>query len=868
MIIMMITASLFLNNQTVKADTLETGLYIYTGYEDNLADETKLEYFTKNATVTTDKRFSFVYVTKNGENETRSIIQSNNVTIPEGLTLTPADNDKYVTAKATQTGKYTVTYSGSSADVTLLENLEPGFYLYRGSSGPADGMDLDKYYKEASVTPSTTFGLAYVEIIDGVMKRTAIKLDNASLSKPEGLQLTVADFDNQFMTANAANSGKYKLSYNGSEVTITFPEKFDQGLYIYTGNESPIDDPDFSHYTNEKELSINKDYVLMLVYVDENGSRSSADPGKVDKSSDLIITNHDGDKMTFRTSKAGDYVVKYKKNNTEITNFSVTLKFSDNDDDEDTTLASYKFGTTKYYFGLVDWTGESTTENAFMVDYRPIDQMGSIRRFRSAFVGTKQQQANKEVAPQNIMDSISDLKVELDPSSTIDPNAVQIVRNENEKISVFGVSCDKFELIIDANYAGKAIFKTTFNLHVGEEVIPLTSIQEYEVIDYEDIVIYLNNDQMSHFEDYFNPSSGDSYGKLEGLYGKEINRKKPQNVIVVLPEGEYEGMYHINMQDFVNANQTNSMTFSGFVTDDTHHREAPTRIRGGFVVNGGRIKFEHLDMVASSNVNYNDKKGREYSGKKVGMIAEKNNTNLADISWIMSCSFSDYDYAVISTETGVVAACSYNYFKDNDYGFYMNCDGSWFGTGADGNFGNVFVNSKTAAVALISTPSKKPFNVLFNKNLFFNNVDGYDFYVEEDGTEENIAGYLMMYNYYGKTLNDDRNSVTADNTRPARVNYGGTRFAIVYTNPCLMFPLEDKPNIKDYMWDIVRTDEDPFSAPGVLGLDNTPGLFSCAMNNVRIVLNGSAKNNVNTFEILEINDNGVNQIGGFRSGQR
>ena len=66
MIIMMITASLFLNNQTVKADTLETGLYIYTGYEDNLADETKLEYFTKNATVTTDKRFSFVYVTKNG----------------------------------------------------------------------------------------------------------------------------------------------------------------------------------------------------------------------------------------------------------------------------------------------------------------------------------------------------------------------------------------------------------------------------------------------------------------------------------------------------------------------------------------------------------------------------------------------------------------------------------------------------------------------------------------------------------------------------------------------------------------------------------------------------------------------------------
>ena len=305
------------------------------------------------------------------------------------------------------------------------------------------------------------------------------------------------------------------------------------------------------------------------------------------------------------------------------------------------------------------------------------------------------------------------------------------------------------------------------------------------------------------------------------------------------------------------------ITFVGSNSDEG----ITTTIKGGFVVNGGRVRFEFLNLEGSNTISYTDKEGKEYSGKKVGIIAEKDNDAdgyVADVSFIHFCKMSNYDYALVSTAKGVIAQCSFNYFENNDYCFYMDCEGKWFSTGADGNSGNIFVNSGKAAVALISTPTNKPFDVKFNKNLFFNNNENaYDFYVEEDGTADNKACYLMMYNYYGKTVNPEGQSVTATNVRSARVNYGKTSNAIVYTNPCLMFPAVSDMNA--YRRPDIMGGDDPYSIDGVLGLDRKDGLYSCAMNNNGIVLNGESKDDLTTFEILELNEDGVKQLGGLRN---
>ena len=81
-----------------------------------------------------------------------------------------------------------------------------------------------------------------------------------------------------------------------------------------------------------------------------------------------------------------------------------------------------------------------------------------------------------------------------------------------------------------------------------------------------------------------------------------------------------------------------------------------------------------------------------------------------------------------------------------------------------------------------------------------------------------------------------------------------------------MFPLI--PNIEIYRNFIILSDtDDPFTQDGVLGLDRASGLFSCTMNDTRIVLNGAAKDDLTTFEILEIQEDGVKRLGGLRNAQ-
>lgn len=772
-------------------------------------------------------------------------------------------------------------------------SLETGLYVYIGSETAGSDEDLTRFHKAATVAPNRGFSIVYIEN-DGELKKTVIYKDDNKLTFSSGLTLSVASYgEGEFVYANADKGGDYTITYNDpsnlqNSVTITVPEKMSQGLYIYNGKESPIEDSDSSHYLSSKEYGVNNDARVLLVYVDQNGSKRMANRGTISiEDNDLNCKETENSDIIFSSSKIKEYTVKYKNGET-VTNYSVTLKFTSSDG----SLATLDIDGNKYYFGLVDWSGKNDgTENAFMVSYRPFDQTGFVFKLPSAFVGTTRLQANDSVANQNIMNCITNVRVTLDGSSTIDSKAVQITYKENTKANVFGVNCEWFELSIDSNYYGSAIIKTEFDFTVSGQTTTLTSYQKYEVVEYQDNIINLTEGEMSAsaFDYYFNPDpAGEqnrktAYDKLEELLHKTVDRKKPQNIVVILPKGTFTGMYHINLQDYIDTENQNSITFRGY----TDENGIATTIKGGFVVNGGRVKFENLKMEGNMGTPYSDNSGRNYSGKKVGIIAEKINPNngaVADIPWIFHCSFKDYNYALISTEKGVVASCNYNYFENNDYCFYMDCKGTMFSTGADGNYGNIFVNSKIATIALMSTPSNKPFDVKFNKNLFFNNnPEAADFYVEEDGTPDKKACYLMMYNYYGRVLGEDGNSVTAENIRSARVNYGRTINAIVYTNPCLMFPLyqninrynneediHDRINDSNGINDSNSTNNgnnsnNSYMMDGVLGLDKSEGLFSCAMNKVRIALNGSAKNNLTQFEILELRDNGVVQLGGLRN---
>ena len=752
------------------------------------------------------------------------------------------------------------------------EGLETGLYLYNGSHDPKDDSDLNTYSKSIDIVQGRHFSIVYVENNGESFTKRVVDKNDEGLTLQDGLSLDYANFDHQFVIASATTGGTYTITYNNSSVSITLPNKMAQGLYIYNGSESPIDDTNVDNYVKTREFSIKQNVRIMFIYVDGSGKKSSPSPANLSANEQLPIIEAEGDHITLNSQDEKNYVVKYKNGDT-VTDYSVTLSFRDRGGggNPDSSLATCNIEGTNYYFGLVDWAGKNDgTETAFMVDYRPFDREEHVLNIPSAFVGTEQLQANNKVASQNIMNLISNVRVSLDESSTIDRSAVQIVHREN-KANVFGVNCEWYDIIIDRNYPGKAIFKTEFDIQLGGQTRSLTSFQQYRIIDYSNIEFTLTEEEMNNFEYHFNPDapgtgSKSAYDKLEDLLRARninINRDKPQNIVVVLPSGTHEGMYHINEQDFLDVNNSNMITFVGSNSDEG----ITTTIKGGFVVNGGRVRFEFLNLEGSNNISYTDKEGKEYSGKKVGIIAEKDNDAdgyVADVSFIHFCKMSNYDYALVSTAKGVIAQCSYNYFENNDYCFYMDCEGKWFSTGADGNSGNIFVNSGKAAIALISTPTNKPFDVKFNKNLFFNNNENaYDFYVEEDGTADNKACYLMMYNYYGKTVNPDGQSVTATNVRSARVNYGKTSNAIVYTNPCLMFPAVYDMNV--YRRPDIMGGDDPYSIDGVLGLDRKDGLYSCAMNNNGIVLNGESKDDLTTFEILELNEDGVKQLGGLRN---
>ena len=752
------------------------------------------------------------------------------------------------------------------------EGLETGLYLYNGSHDPKDDSDLNTYSKSIDIVQGRHFSIVYVENNgDSITKRVVDKNDEG-LTLQDGLSLDYANFDHQFVIASATTGGTYTITYNNYSVSITLPDKMTQGLYIYNGSESPIDDTNVDNYVKTREFSIKQNVRVMFIYVDGSGKKSSPSPANLSANEQLPIIEAEGDHITLNSQDEKNYVVKYKNGDT-VTDYSVTLSFRDRGGggNPDSSLATCNIEGTNYYFGLVDWAGKNDgTETAFMVDYRPFDREEHVLNIPSAFVGTEQLQANNKVASQNIMNLISNVRVSLDESSTIDRSAVQIVHREN-KANVFGVNCEWYDIIIDRNYPGKAIFKTEFDIQLGGQTRSLTSFQQYRIIDYSNIEFTLTEEEMNNFEYHFNPDapgeeSKSAYDKLEDLLRARninINREKPQNIVVVLPSGTHEGMYHINEQDFLDVNMSNVIAFVG----NNSNEGITTTIKGGFVVKGGRVRFEFLNMEGSDAVSYTDKEGKAYSGKKVGIIAEKENDEgeyVADVPFVDFCKMSNYDYALVSTAKGVIAQCSYNYFENNDYCFYMDCEGKWFSTGADGNSGNIFVNSGKAAVALISTPTNKPFDVKFNKNLFFNNNENaYDFYVEEDGTADNKACYLMMYNYYGKTVNPEGQSVTATNVRSARVNYGKTSNAIVYTNPCLMFPAVYDMNV--YRRPDMMGGDDPYSIDGVLGLDRKDGLYSCAMNNNGIVLNGESKDDLTTFEILELNEDGVKQLGGLRN---
>ena len=116
--------------------------------------------------------------------------------------------------------------------------------------------------------------------------------------------------------------------------------------------------------------------------------------------------------------------------------------------------------------GLILGSGNGEGENAFMVDYRPFKLMDRTLTIPSAFVGTTTLQANNSVAPQEVVDKISNLSITLDGSSTIDRNAVKITKKDN-KASVFGVNCDWYDLELNLRYPGTAVIRNRSVFHAA-----------------------------------------------------------------------------------------------------------------------------------------------------------------------------------------------------------------------------------------------------------------------------------------------------------------------------------------------------------------------------------------------------------------
>lgn len=404
------------------------------------------------------------------------------------------------------------------------------------------------------------------------------------------------------------------------------------------------------------------------------------------------------------------------------------------------------------------------------------------------------QAATAEVAPEEIYSGIQKPTLNI-IESTFNEGDISVNVGDDKVLN-----CERMMYPINFNIKGgaqgRAKIEIEFNVIYPDENNQGETKTEHiktevDIDCTEEIIetVQLSKEQMNvnSFNSIFS-----SFDNLCNAFPNEDLRNK-NKIEIMLPDGEYSGNYEINIDDY-NGPHVEGFKQFRILGSCNENNENQTTIKGELIIEGGFVNISNINFIGdsryTSSITYIG-----LSNKKMGVVVKTSNSRIAGVYEISSSSFNNYDYAVVSTNNGVICDINSNVFEDCNYGYYMDCKGKDLNIGGDKSTNNIFRNIKIAAIYIGSTPKQLPaYSFRFKDNYFYNSLNsGYDIYLmQKDAT------LYFQQNYYGK---QDYHNGESD-LRTIRINTASG--AMVISNPCIRYPLK--------------------TSGSILGIDGTPGL--------------------------------------------
>lgn len=723
-------------------------------------------------------------------------------------------------------------------------DLSSGIYIYTGRYPYEEGTpfsdDINDYCNQLEVGLGENATIRIVKI-DGDNK-TLVSNDELNYNPSQisiGPSREGVTFD---IILNCAEKRDFTLK--GTDYTVSLIPTLVNGLFAYTNMDGDYStDNDLSHFTTQFGLGPTLTNDCYIVFINE-GSRSLLKAENLTTTaSGVEIKDNEGGSVKITSSVAQNFILKYE---------SYELGIIATSSGAENGCANYTIDNKKYYFGLNMFNNDET-DRVFLNDVIDIPK----REFEYDFpmiliagLSTKDTQA----APANVCNMISNIAINI-TNNTIG-NKISYTIGEN-KITAFERNVYFVNFHFDSEAVGNALVECSFDLNIpNEETKHLTCTYQFRIPEPRKYVLELTEEDM--VENIFNNifSSRHSLFQRAGLQDSEdVNE-----FTIVLPVGAYKGDYKFDVSEYHGGSGSRWFRVKGNVDEDGNKK---TTIVGTMEVNGGIVSFDSINF----NADYVDDGGQEIfatpiseqtlniENKTVGIITRKTTaqTDNADAIEVFRCDFNNYDYALVSTNTGYVGGICECYFNNNGYCYYMDCQGTdYFSNGPASQY-NEFVNSTNAAIAFVSTPGNiESYAWRFMNNDFINDFTGErenasDYYIEQDGEVGNIANYYCMYSYYGSK---EGKMLDPNNLRSARINYGNTEYARVITNPC----------VKYYGSACYHLPEEEMEG-SPLGIDNDGELFTAIFKGSNIAINGNDIANIKNIEIVTLD--GKDTLGGL-----
>lgn len=435
--------------------------------------------------------------------------------------------------------------------------------------------------------------------------------------------------------------------------------------------------------------------------------------------------------------------------------------------------------TKEYAMGLYFF--ENEVDGLNLIDYFGFKKLNKELSFDMYLIAVENS-ARQKAAPNDVYGLIENVQASfVDGDNNFETNRNKFSLNVGQqKVNVFDRNMYPVTMTIAPNAYGRFKIKTEFDLIFDGLRDPehKETYIEFDILDPISFNITLDENEME--VNTFN-SIFESYSALRN-YCQVPDEVQFNDIIINLPNGTFEGDYKINLDGFDSYIN---------VYGDKANNIGTTTIKGSIEVVGGSLGIRYVDFEADNSVKLSDS-DLEIANKTIGVITRKANNNIHVAETLLErCNFKNYDYAAVSTYSGYIQTILNCTFTDCGYGYYMDCNGYVPQGGANAPTGNIFVDCKDAAIALVS--NIKQYGELntemyrFCNNFFYNDVGGFDYYIGEGRSEADPATYYFFLSYYGKTkhlLNDT-------NVRKAKVKYKSNNLkktTDVVTNPCLKYP--------------------------------------------------------------------------------